>query len=971
MLSSTQISADELLAHDAFVRRLARRLARDEHQADDIVQETWLAALSQDSAVRGPLRPWLAQVVGNLAADQHRSQSRRATREAWSARDEAEPGAEERAIERSARLRLVRLVLQLGEPYRTAIVLRYYEGLDAGEVAQRLEVPVDTVRTRTKRGLKLLRRRLEREPEGGRQLWAWPMLWLARLRDAGGAIVQRSREIVDRGRAAPAQVAWLVLAPLLLVAALVVSTSSRHSEPRGATVADGASARALTASASLPELAQREQRTPVSEVAADSSASTNAPELATRALSGRTLGSDGRALAGVEVAWWQPTKADSSSAEGRAISDESGHFRLAPLPATFEVDASSSDYTASSTLQATRVALDGLEDIDLYLTRPESLAGQVTDADGRPLSGVQLQVVLTREDLPSRVATARGLVYVAKSNASTCADREGAFELCDLPPGDYTLVARHPGLPRRAMRASTGVRDLAVRMPPAGTAVLEVVDEFGAPLADACAIVYAPPREREVGSTDAHGRLELVQQALGTHVFVRVGHQGHASVACGPLHIVEEHQVLRVRMCAGRAVAGRVLDAAGLPLPGARVAARAVSNPDLLAELGFRPLRELRDFDFTTTGADGEFELRDLPRDPLLVDLTPADAIDVAQTFELAPEAERLDLHLGASAPDVATLDLVVRDGATGSPITSFGCCATPRPSTLLMNNRRALFADAPAGRASWSALRPGRWWLSVEAAGYAPAMLVLDDVEAGSRLVAVELFATRDLRLEFVDRAGAPVADAALMLSNGAGLPVFAASKPEQRSSTLRTGPRGEVAIFDLPAQVVRIEVLPAGLEVPIAPLEFDLRVARAGVQRVVLDTLDQALLARTARFKLPLDWIGERVRIDIFDGRAEPCVVLDGQLGEYGISPARERRAYYHKLDERGLPCVIWSERFIGKLKPCGRAEAGRSSFTAAVPVDACRIEIRHGDAAPEVIELGADSRPALIDLRAIVRQ
>src|SRR5205823_1008819 len=56
----------------------------------------------------------------------------------------------------------------LAEPYRTAVLLRYYEELSAAEIARRTEVPAGTVRWRLKEGLDRLRRQLD-ERSGGRR----------------------------------------------------------------------------------------------------------------------------------------------------------------------------------------------------------------------------------------------------------------------------------------------------------------------------------------------------------------------------------------------------------------------------------------------------------------------------------------------------------------------------------------------------------------------------------------------------------------------------------------------------------------------------------------------------------------------------------------------------------------------------------------------------------------------------------
>ena len=56
-----------LLAHAAWLRRLARSLVGDGAAADDLVQETWVAALRRPPAEDRPVRPWLRRVLENAA----------------------------------------------------------------------------------------------------------------------------------------------------------------------------------------------------------------------------------------------------------------------------------------------------------------------------------------------------------------------------------------------------------------------------------------------------------------------------------------------------------------------------------------------------------------------------------------------------------------------------------------------------------------------------------------------------------------------------------------------------------------------------------------------------------------------------------------------------------------------------------------------------------------------------------------
>src|SRR4029079_7992730 len=70
-------------------------------------------------------------------------------------------------------------LLTLREPYRSAVVMRYVQGLAAREIAARLDVTPEAVRTRISRGLDLLRERLDREHDGDRSAWSVTLAGLA------------------------------------------------------------------------------------------------------------------------------------------------------------------------------------------------------------------------------------------------------------------------------------------------------------------------------------------------------------------------------------------------------------------------------------------------------------------------------------------------------------------------------------------------------------------------------------------------------------------------------------------------------------------------------------------------------------------------------------------------------------------------------------------------------------------------
>src|SRR5688500_2881901 len=131
---------EDLLAHAGFVRALARAALRGDAEREDLEQDTWLAALRGAPREPDRQRSWLAAVVHNRAVDALRRRVRRTRRELAAARPEGVPGADDVVARAETGRRLVALVLALEEPYRTAILLRFHEGLPPRAIAARLGI---------------------------------------------------------------------------------------------------------------------------------------------------------------------------------------------------------------------------------------------------------------------------------------------------------------------------------------------------------------------------------------------------------------------------------------------------------------------------------------------------------------------------------------------------------------------------------------------------------------------------------------------------------------------------------------------------------------------------------------------------------------------------------------------------------------------------------------------------------------
>ncbi|MCA8942189.1 MAG: sigma-70 family RNA polymerase sigma factor [Planctomycetes bacterium] len=178
---------EELLAEVEWLRRLSLALVGSPSGADDLCQDTLFAALRRP-ITHGTWRPWLTRVARNLASRRARSDRTRSRHERGSARTEATPSTAE-IIERvTMQRRVAACVLDLPEPYRSTILQRFWEDLPPREIAARLGIPTETVRTRLKRAQAMLRKRLDDE-HGSRRAWALPLIGADALRVGARATV--------------------------------------------------------------------------------------------------------------------------------------------------------------------------------------------------------------------------------------------------------------------------------------------------------------------------------------------------------------------------------------------------------------------------------------------------------------------------------------------------------------------------------------------------------------------------------------------------------------------------------------------------------------------------------------------------------------------------------------------------------------------------------------------------------------
>ncbi len=167
---------EDALALADDVWRVARRLARDQAQAEDLVQEAYSRAFrSWRSFQPGTnLRAWLLRIVHNLAIDQARRRKRAPDQEPLEEGDyylynrleagtgggTGETAASERLIDRLSQTPVVGALSELPPNYREVVVLVDLADFTYQDAADILGIPIGTVMSRLHRGRRILKTQL-------------------------------------------------------------------------------------------------------------------------------------------------------------------------------------------------------------------------------------------------------------------------------------------------------------------------------------------------------------------------------------------------------------------------------------------------------------------------------------------------------------------------------------------------------------------------------------------------------------------------------------------------------------------------------------------------------------------------------------------------------------------------------------------------------------------------------------------
>jgi RNA polymerase sigma-70 factor (ECF subfamily) len=159
---------DAALPHLDDLYTLARYLMRNPTDAEDAVQECYLRALRHFDSYRGPaMKPWLLAILRNVCNAEFARRGKEevptdfaqaeSTAEDMPMWQEPEASPEKMMLRQQDGATIRRLVAELPEPFREAIVLREVNDLSYQEIAEVAGVPVGTVMSRLARARAMLR----------------------------------------------------------------------------------------------------------------------------------------------------------------------------------------------------------------------------------------------------------------------------------------------------------------------------------------------------------------------------------------------------------------------------------------------------------------------------------------------------------------------------------------------------------------------------------------------------------------------------------------------------------------------------------------------------------------------------------------------------------------------------------------------------------------------------------------------
>ncbi len=570
-MSDTSIPTNDLLLqHVGWLRGLAHSLVRDADLADDLTQEVVVRALEQQPQRIGMVRGWLATVLRNLVSERHRRDRARESRERASARPEPTPPTDELVERLHVQRQLAEAIYALEEPFRTTVLLRFYENLPPRKIAARQGVPVATVKSRLHRGLAMLRTRLDESYGSDRRAWVCALLPLANRIGPVAAVTTVGGIAVNTKL-------WIIGAAALVVGAFFAWPEDLRPQDGTVVVRDGGDddATRLGRGSGGDAGEGRGADAKRSRVVA-APAEEPAPK-GQQTVRGRIVDGDGLGVTGLPIRCSDP---------GRdfVTSGTSGWFSVNTDRETLRLEVADAEWV---TVRAGHWRAGATIDPIVVAARALSLSGHVVDESGNALADAEVSLSLP-SDFRTRFTELLDASFQPSWSAG--AEDDGTFSLERLPAiSGATLFATCEGFEPKVLDLPlVSVQMLEFRLACADASGSEtalhgrVVRPDGSPASRArvaCGTAMTRTNDRGFFAFDRR-ELERGDEILAVEPGYQPATQEQPDSATDfvTLQLGEET----------RRIAGRVVGAEGEPVVGAKV---LLADPSRFGVMGMLPLQ--------------------------------------------------------------------------------------------------------------------------------------------------------------------------------------------------------------------------------------------------------------------------------------------------------------------------------------------------------------------------------------------
>lgn len=162
---------EQVLGHRDRLLRVAYLMLGNREDAEDATQRSLLKALQSQSSFRGDagLYTWLYRILVNQCKDRHKARSRAfkyfvAMPEDFESQiASGRPGPQETLESRELEKQVREALARLPEKFRAILVLRHFEEMSYEQIAEILDCPIGTVRSRLSKARDRLRQIMERD----------------------------------------------------------------------------------------------------------------------------------------------------------------------------------------------------------------------------------------------------------------------------------------------------------------------------------------------------------------------------------------------------------------------------------------------------------------------------------------------------------------------------------------------------------------------------------------------------------------------------------------------------------------------------------------------------------------------------------------------------------------------------------------------------------------------------------------